>query len=57
MEGDLDYALEQAVRFVEDQIAGDSKNPRPLRGPYLAKMELIRRLRSIGYKDEFKLGK
>ncbi|XP_040202157.1 N-alpha-acetyltransferase 25, NatB auxiliary subunit [Rana temporaria] len=55
-EGDLDHTIEQVVRFVEDQIEQDSKNPRPLRGPYLAKLELIRRLRSRGCNDEYKLG-
>ncbi|XP_018425211.1 PREDICTED: N-alpha-acetyltransferase 25, NatB auxiliary subunit [Nanorana parkeri] len=55
-EGDLDHTLEQAVRFVEGQIEGDSNNPRPLRGPHLAKLELIQRLRSRGCNDEYKLG-
>nr|DBA23203.1 TPA: hypothetical protein GDO54_014139 [Pyxicephalus adspersus] len=55
-EGDLDHTLEQAVRFVEDQIEGDTKNPRPLRGPHLAKLELIQRLRSRGCNDEYKMG-
>ncbi|KAM9329702.1 N-alpha-acetyltransferase 25, NatB auxiliary subunit [Gastrophryne carolinensis] len=55
-EGDLHYTIEQAVRFVEDQIEGDSKNPRPLRGPHLAKLELIKRLRRRGCNDEYKLG-
>ncbi|KAM5194655.1 N-alpha-acetyltransferase 25, NatB auxiliary subunit isoform 2-T2 [Mantella aurantiaca] len=55
-EGDLDHTLDQAVRFVEDQILGDSENPRPLRGPHLAKLELIRRLTSRGCIDEYKLG-
>ncbi|XP_071999015.1 N-alpha-acetyltransferase 25, NatB auxiliary subunit isoform X2 [Engystomops pustulosus] len=56
LEGNLDYTIEEAVRFIEHQIEADSKNPRPLRGPYLAKLELIRRLRHRGCNDEYKLG-
>ncbi|XP_068101890.1 N-alpha-acetyltransferase 25, NatB auxiliary subunit isoform X2 [Hyperolius riggenbachi] len=56
VEGDVDNAIEQAVQFVKDQIEADSKNLRPLRGPYLAKLELIRHLRSRGCEEEYKLG-
>uniref|UniRef100_A0A8C2Y0X0 N-alpha-acetyltransferase 25, NatB auxiliary subunit n=1 Tax=Capra hircus TaxID=9925 RepID=A0A8C2Y0X0_CAPHI len=34
----------------------ESKNSRHLRGPHLAKLELIRRLRRQGFNDEYKLG-
>ncbi|KAM4052844.1 N-alpha-acetyltransferase 25, NatB auxiliary subunit [Anomaloglossus baeobatrachus] len=56
LEGNLDYTIEQVVAFIEEQIESDSKNPRPLRGPYLAKLELISRLRLRGCNDEYKLG-
>ncbi|XP_063820433.1 N-alpha-acetyltransferase 25, NatB auxiliary subunit isoform X1 [Pseudophryne corroboree] len=56
LEGDLDYTIEQAVRFVEGQVEAESRNPRSLRGPHLAKLELIRRLRHRGCNDEYKLG-
>ncbi|XP_056392559.1 N-alpha-acetyltransferase 25, NatB auxiliary subunit isoform X2 [Hyla sarda] len=55
-EGNLDYTIGQVVRFIEEQIEADSKNLRPLRGPHLAKLELIRRLRQRGCNDEHKLG-
>ncbi|KAM4710073.1 N-alpha-acetyltransferase 25, NatB auxiliary subunit [Discoglossus pictus] len=56
LEGDLDNTIQQAVNFVEDRIASESKSPRQLRGPHLAKLELIRRLRQRGCNDEYKLG-
>ncbi|XP_073419656.1 N-alpha-acetyltransferase 25, NatB auxiliary subunit isoform X2 [Dendrobates tinctorius] len=56
LEGNLDYTIEQVVTFIEEQIESDSQNPRPLRGPHLAKLELIRRLRLRGCNDEYKLG-
>lgn len=34
-----------------------SQSSRHVRGPHLAKLELIRRLRSQGCNDEYKLGK
>ncbi|CAH2295928.1 N-alpha-acetyltransferase 25, auxiliary subunit isoform X1 [Pelobates cultripes] len=56
LEGDLDYTIEQAVSFVEEQIETEAKISRSLRGPHLAKLELIRRLRQRGCNDEYKLG-
>ncbi|MEE6503871.1 hypothetical protein FKM82_004997 [Ascaphus truei] len=56
LEGDLDYSVEQTVKFVEDQILAESKSQRQLRGPHLAKLELIQRLRQRGCNDEHKLG-
>ncbi|XP_053329156.1 N-alpha-acetyltransferase 25, NatB auxiliary subunit [Spea bombifrons] len=56
LEGDLDYTLEQAAQFVEGQIAAESKSQRQLRGPHLAKLELIKRLRKRGCNNEYKLG-
>ncbi|OXB64168.1 hypothetical protein ASZ78_002098 [Callipepla squamata] len=56
LEGEVHYSIEQAVKFIEERIAEESKSNRPLRGPYLAKLELIRRLRCRGCNDEYKLG-
>ncbi|XP_069475602.1 N-alpha-acetyltransferase 25, NatB auxiliary subunit [Ambystoma mexicanum] len=56
LEGKLDYSVEETVQFVEDRIAEESMSLRQLRGPYLAKLELIRRLRHRGCNDEYKLG-
>ncbi|XP_074868577.1 N-alpha-acetyltransferase 25, NatB auxiliary subunit isoform X1 [Carettochelys insculpta] len=55
-EGEVHYSTEQAVKFVEERIMEEAQNSRPLRGPYLAKLELIRRLRHRGCNDEYKLG-
>lgn len=57
LEGEVHYTVEQAVKFIEERISEESKSSRPLRGPYLAKLELIRRLRHRGCNDEYKLGK
>uniref|UniRef100_A0A8C3CCF9 N-alpha-acetyltransferase 25, NatB auxiliary subunit n=1 Tax=Cairina moschata TaxID=8855 RepID=A0A8C3CCF9_CAIMO len=56
LEGEVHYSIEQAVKFIEERITEESKSARPLRGPYLAKLELIRRLRCRGCNDEYKLG-
>uniref|UniRef100_A0A803Y1X5 N-alpha-acetyltransferase 25, NatB auxiliary subunit n=1 Tax=Meleagris gallopavo TaxID=9103 RepID=A0A803Y1X5_MELGA len=56
LEGEVHYSIEQAVKFIEERITEESKSTRPLRGPYLAKLELIRRLRCRGCNDEYKLG-
>ncbi|KAM4809936.1 N-alpha-acetyltransferase 25, NatB auxiliary subunit [Rhinophrynus dorsalis] len=56
LEGDLDHSIDQAVRFVEEQIQAESGRSRQLRGPHLAKMELIHRLRKRGCNDEYNLG-
>jgi hypothetical protein len=57
LEGEVHYSAEEAVKFIEDRITEESKSSRHLRGPHLAKLELIRRLRSQGCNDEYKLGK
>uniref|UniRef100_A0A8U8B216 N-alpha-acetyltransferase 25, NatB auxiliary subunit n=1 Tax=Geospiza parvula TaxID=87175 RepID=A0A8U8B216_GEOPR len=56
LEGEVHCSIEQAVSFIEERISEESKSSRPLRGPYLAKLELIRRLRRRGCNDEYKLG-
>ncbi|KAI1233090.1 hypothetical protein IHE44_0006285 [Lamprotornis superbus] len=56
LEGEVHCSIEQAVNFIEERITEESKSSRPLRGPYLAKLELIRRLRHRGCNDEYKLG-
>ncbi|KAJ7420150.1 N-alpha-acetyltransferase 25, NatB auxiliary subunit [Willisornis vidua] len=56
LEGEVHCSVEQAVEFVEQRISEESRSARPLRGPYLAKLELIRRLRHRGCNDEYKLG-
>ncbi|XP_007490095.3 N-alpha-acetyltransferase 25, NatB auxiliary subunit isoform X2 [Monodelphis domestica] len=57
LEGEVHYSAEEAVKFIEERILEEAKNTRHLRGPYLAKLELIRRLRHQGWKDdEYKLG-
>nr|XP_030716369.1 N-alpha-acetyltransferase 25, NatB auxiliary subunit isoform X2 [Globicephala melas] len=56
LEGEVHYSAEEAVRFIEDRITEESKSSRHLRGPHLAKLELIRRLRRQGFNDEYKLG-
>lgn len=57
LEGEVHYSAEEAVKFIEDRITEESKSSRHLRGPHLAKLELIRRLRHQGFNDEYKLGK
>lgn len=57
LEGEVHYSAEEAVKFIEDRITEESKSSRHLRGPHLAKLELIRRLRRQGFNDEYKLGK
>ncbi|EQB77389.1 N(alpha)-acetyltransferase 25, NatB auxiliary subunit [Camelus ferus] len=56
LEGEVHYSAEEAVKFIEDRITEESKSSRHLRGPHLAKLELIRRLRHQGFNDEYKLG-
>uniref|UniRef100_A0A5F9D4G5 N-alpha-acetyltransferase 25, NatB auxiliary subunit n=1 Tax=Oryctolagus cuniculus TaxID=9986 RepID=A0A5F9D4G5_RABIT len=56
LEGEVHYSTEEAVKFIEDRIMEESKSSRHLRGPHLAKLELIRRLRNQGCNDEYKLG-
>lgn len=56
LEGEVHHSIEQAVDFVEQRILKESSSSRPLRGPYLAQLELIRRLRHRGYSEQHTLG-
>lgn len=57
-EGAVHHTVAEVVRFVEDRIKGeDDKDSRALRGPYLARLELIHRLRERGCPEEAQLGK
>ncbi|KAG7476624.1 hypothetical protein MATL_G00084890 [Megalops atlanticus] len=57
VEGDVQSSVAQAISFVEERLAvEDGKESRPLRGPYLARLELIRRLRGRGCPEELQLG-
>ncbi|KAJ8286216.1 hypothetical protein GJAV_G00035910 [Gymnothorax javanicus] len=57
VEGEVQYSLPQAIRFVEERVmAEEGKGSRPLRGPYLARLELIGRLRERGCPEELQLG-
>lgn len=57
-EGAVHHTVAEVVRFVEDRIKGeDDKDSRALRGPYLARLELIHRLRERGCPEESQLGK
>ena len=50
-------SMAEAVRFIQDRIAvEDAKQSRPLRGPYLARLELIHRLGARGCREESQLG-
>ena len=53
----MHHTTEQAVAFVEQRIAEEASSTRPLRGPYLAQLELIRRLSSRGCSEEHTFGK
>lgn len=57
LEGEVHCSAEDAVKFIEDRITEAAQSARHVRGPHLAKLELIRRLRSQGCNDEYKLGK
>ncbi|KAJ8415483.1 hypothetical protein AAFF_G00424630, partial [Aldrovandia affinis] len=57
MEGEVQCSVAQAISFVEERVAAeDGKESRPLRGPYLARLELILRLRQRGCPEERQLG-
>lgn len=57
-EGSVHHTVAEVVRFVEERIQGeDGKESRSLRGPYLARLELIHRLRERGCAEERLLGK
>uniref|UniRef100_A0A7N6BUY2 N-alpha-acetyltransferase 25, NatB auxiliary subunit n=1 Tax=Anabas testudineus TaxID=64144 RepID=A0A7N6BUY2_ANATE len=56
-EGSVHHTVAEVVRFVEERIKGeDGKESRSLRGPYLARLELIHRLRARGCPEESLLG-
>ncbi|XP_066545036.1 N-alpha-acetyltransferase 25, NatB auxiliary subunit isoform X2 [Amia ocellicauda] len=57
VEGEVEATVAQAIRFVEDRICmEDGKGTRQLRGPYLARLELIQRLRHRSSPEEHQLG-
>ncbi|XP_077353966.1 N-alpha-acetyltransferase 25, NatB auxiliary subunit [Festucalex cinctus] len=56
-EGAVHHTVAEAVSFVEERIAGeDHKDARSLRGPYLARLELMHRLRQRRLPQESQLG-
>ncbi|XP_008323859.1 N-alpha-acetyltransferase 25, NatB auxiliary subunit [Cynoglossus semilaevis] len=56
-EGSVHYTVAEVIRFVEERIkAEDGKESHSLRGPYLARLELIHRLRQRGCTEERSLG-
>ncbi|XP_068609025.1 N-alpha-acetyltransferase 25, NatB auxiliary subunit [Brachionichthys hirsutus] len=56
-EGSVHHTVAEVMRFVEERIKGeDGKESRSLRGPYLARLELIHRLRQRGCPEESLLG-
>ncbi|KAJ0012870.1 hypothetical protein NQD34_017204 [Periophthalmus magnuspinnatus] len=56
-EGPVHHTVTEVARFVEERIEGeDSKESRALRGPYLARLELLHRLRERGSPDESLIG-
>uniref|UniRef100_A0A669AZL1 N-alpha-acetyltransferase 25, NatB auxiliary subunit n=1 Tax=Oreochromis niloticus TaxID=8128 RepID=A0A669AZL1_ORENI len=56
-EGSVHHTVAEVVRFVEERIKGeDGKESRSLRGPYLARLELMHRLRERGCPEESLLG-
>lgn len=58
MEGPVHHTVAEVVRFVEERIKGEEgKESRSLRGPFLARLELMHRLRERGCPEESLLGK
>ncbi|XP_062268710.1 N-alpha-acetyltransferase 25, NatB auxiliary subunit isoform X2 [Platichthys flesus] len=56
-EGAVHHTVAEVVRFVEERIKGeDGKDSRSLRGPYLARLELMHRLRERGCPEQSQLG-
>ncbi|KAJ8287131.1 hypothetical protein GJAV_G00048000 [Gymnothorax javanicus] len=56
-EGHVHCSAAQAISFVEERLSAENeKESRPLRGPYLARLELIGRLRRRGSSEEQQLG-
>ncbi|XP_036383509.1 N-alpha-acetyltransferase 25, NatB auxiliary subunit-like [Megalops cyprinoides] len=57
VEGEVQHSVADAISFVEERLAAEEgKESRPLRGPYLARLELIQRLRKRGCPEEHQLG-
>ncbi|XP_061459382.1 N-alpha-acetyltransferase 25, NatB auxiliary subunit isoform X2 [Rhineura floridana] len=56
LEGEVHHRTEQAMTFIKQRIMQEANSARPLRGPFLAQLELIRRLRHRGSSEEHKLG-
>ena len=53
----MQYLVAQAISFVEERVlVEEGKEARPLRGPFLARLELIGRLRVRGCPEEQQLG-
>ncbi|XP_077398657.1 N-alpha-acetyltransferase 25, NatB auxiliary subunit [Vanacampus margaritifer] len=56
-EGAVHHTVAEVASFVEERIAGeDGKDARSLRGPYLARLELMHRLRQRRLPQESQLG-
>lgn len=56
-EGSVHHTVAEVVRFVEERIKQEEgKESRSLRGPYLARLELLHRLRERGCPEESLLG-
>ncbi|CAG5867799.1 unnamed protein product [Menidia menidia] len=56
-EGPVHHTVAEVVRFVEERIKEqEGKEARSLRGPFLARLELIHRLRERGCPEESQLG-
>uniref|UniRef100_H3D7N0 N-alpha-acetyltransferase 25, NatB auxiliary subunit n=1 Tax=Tetraodon nigroviridis TaxID=99883 RepID=H3D7N0_TETNG len=56
-EGSVHHSVAEVVRFVEERIKEEeAKEAHPLRGPYLARLELLHRLRERGSPEESLLG-
>ena len=56
-EGPVHHTVAEVTSFVEERILGeDGRDSRSLRGPYLARLELMHRLRERGCPEEKLLG-
>lgn len=56
-EGSVHHTVAEVVRFVEERIKEEEgKESHSLRGPYLARLELLHRLRERGCPEESLLG-
>uniref|UniRef100_A0A8C6WN22 N-alpha-acetyltransferase 25, NatB auxiliary subunit n=1 Tax=Neogobius melanostomus TaxID=47308 RepID=A0A8C6WN22_9GOBI len=57
LEGPVHHTVDKVVRFVEERVKGEeNKESHALRGPYLARLELLHRLRERGSSEENLLG-